>query len=79
MQWLKALLSSAPDASFGRVVALAAFAALCMVHGLVMYSPHWLTNTNFVTQLTDKLFYLAIAGYSATKITEIVATIRGTV
>jgi hypothetical protein len=71
-EWLKHLYSDSPDSSYGRVISTCAFLCMIGLHILVMYNPYKLiTNTSYVPQFTDKLFYLAIGGYSVTVIKEI--------
>jgi hypothetical protein len=75
-EWIKKVLSSSEDASYGRILSGMSFISLILLHILVMYNP-WLLlkNTSFVPLLTDKLFYLASLAYGFTKISDISKTI----
>lgn len=78
LTWIKQVLSSNEDASFGRILSGTSFFILVIIHLLVLYNPYSLIkNPSFIPLLTDKLFYLASLAYGFTKISDISKTIFG--
>ena len=72
----RTLMSSSPDASYGRVISACAFVSMLLLHVLFSINPHGIfTAVNNQPQVLQYLFLLVISGYSITSAKDIVPQI----
>lgn len=72
----RTLMSSSPDASYGRVISACAFVAMITLHILFSINPHGIfTAVGNQPQVLQYLFILVISGYSVTSAKDMVPQI----
>lgn len=75
-KFIRKLYSSAPDASYGRVLSTLAFAVMVLGNLWIAWNPWGLLKAfTYVPQINQYLFYLALGGYSVTVLKEILGHI----
>jgi hypothetical protein len=74
--WWRNLMSSSPEASYGRVISACAFISLLLLHIVFSINPHGIfTAIGNQPQVLQYLFILVISGYSVTSAKDMVPQI----
>ena len=65
--WVKGILSSNPEASYGRLISALSFIVFVLFYLLVAINPwHIITVMTYNSEIFRYLFYLILGGYSIT-------------
>jgi hypothetical protein len=71
VNWFRKLISSSPEASYGRLISFLSFIVFNIYFVLISINPHHLfTNLAYTSEVFHYLFYLILAGYSITALKE---------